>query len=118
MDNSRVELALKLNIEFDKEGFLMNTETWTGEVAEALAQEDMQAGLTEDHWKVVDFIRTYFEKFGTAPPEQRTCKESGFDVHRIAQLFPEGYVRGACKIAGLPKPDSHLFGIRTNHAEI
>jgi len=27
MDNSRVELALKLNIEFDKEGFLMNTET-------------------------------------------------------------------------------------------
>jgi len=116
MDISKLELALNLNIELDKEGFIMNTETWTGEVAEALAQEEMQAGLTEDHWKVVDFIRSYFKRFGTAPAEQITCKETGFDVHYIAELFPSGYAQGACRIAGLPRPDPHLFGIRANHA--
>ncbi|MFC1938271.1 TusE/DsrC/DsvC family sulfur relay protein [Chloroflexota bacterium] len=116
MDNSKVALGLKLNIEFDKEGFIMNTETWTGEVAEALAQEDMQAELTEDHWKVIDIIRSYFKRFGIAPPEQITCKETGFDAHHIAELFPTGYAQGACRIAGLPKPDPHLFGLRTNHA--
>jgi len=116
MDNTKVELAIKLNIEFDKEGFIMNTATWTEEIAEALAQEEMQAGLTEDHWKVVDCIRTHFAKFGVAPPEQITCKETGINVNKIAELFPTGYAQGACRIAGLPKPDSHLFGLRTNHA--
>ena len=66
------ELLSEQNIEANKEGYLMKTETWTGEVAEALAQEDMQVSLTEDHLKVVDFIRSYFKRFGTAPPEQIT----------------------------------------------
>ncbi len=110
------ELVSDLSIEVNEEGFLMKTETWTRDVAEALAQEEMQSSLTEDHWKVVNFIRTYFKKFGVAPPEKMTCRETGFDAHYIADLFPTGYAQGACKIAGLPKPDPHLFGLITNHA--
>jgi tRNA 2-thiouridine synthesizing protein E len=110
------ELAAKLNLDIDKEGFMMKTEMWTREVAEALAEEEIGDDLTEDHWKVMDYIRTYFAKFGVAPPEQVTCKETGLNVNKIADLFPTGYAQGACKIAGLPKPDPHLFGIRTNHA--
>jgi len=116
MPTLKHQLVSDQNIEIDEEGFLVKAETWTREVAEAMAQEGMQTSLTEDHWKVVDFIRTYFKKFGIAPPEQMTCRETGFDVHRVADLFPTGYAEGACKIAGLPKPDPHLYGLRTNHA--
>ena len=115
MRTSKQELASSLNIELDREGFLMKTEAWTEKVAEALAQEEGYCSLTEDHWKVVDYIRTYFTKFGVAPPEQMTSKETGLHFHDIAELFPTGYAQGACRIAGLPKPDPHLFGLRTNH---
>ena len=104
-------------IEIDKEGFLMKAEMWTEEVAEALAQEEVPSGLTEEHWKVVQCIRTYHEKFGVAPPEQIACKQTGFDVHRMDDLFPTGYAQGACKVAGLPKPDPHMFGRLTNYAQ-
>jgi dissimilatory sulfite reductase related protein len=32
------------------------------------------------------------------------CKETGFKLKYIYELFPSGPARGACKIAGLPKP--------------
>ena len=116
MGTLKQELVTSQNIGVDKEGFLMKPEAWTEEVAEALAQEEGYDSLTEDQWKVLDYIRTYFKKFKVAPPEQMTCKETGFNVHSTAELFPTGYAQGACKIAGLPKPDPHLFGLRTNHA--
>jgi len=109
-------VASSLNIEVDKEGFLMKTEMWTREVAQALAHEEMQSDLTPDHWKVVDCVRNYFHEFGVAPAEQIVCKTTGFDVHYIEDLFPTGYAQGACKVAGLPKPDPHMFGRLTNYA--
>lgn len=110
------EAAPDLEVQINEEGFLMQTDTWNREVAEVLAQEEMQDSLTEDHWKVLNFIRSYFKKFVVAPAEQITCKETGIDVHQIAGLFPTGYAQGACKIAGLPKPDPHMFGLLTNYA--
>ena len=95
----------------------MKREPWNKEVAEVLAKEEMKENLTGDHWKVLDFIREYFEKFGIAPAEQITCKGTGLDIHRVATLFPTGYAHGACKIAGLPKPDPHMFGLLANHAQ-
>ena len=43
------ELVSDLNIGVNEQGFLMKTETWTKDVAKALAQEEMQSSLTEDH---------------------------------------------------------------------
>lgn len=106
-----------LEVEINEEGFLMKTETWNREVAEVLAQEELDDNLTEEHWKILDYIRAYFKKYGVAPAEQLTCKETGLTVHEIATLFPTGYAQGACKIAGLPKPDPHMFGLLTNYAQ-
>ena len=35
---------------------------------------------------------------------RQMCKETGFTVREIYDLFPSGPTKGACKIAGLPKP--------------
>jgi tRNA 2-thiouridine synthesizing protein E len=33
------------------------------------------------------------------------CKSTGVPLKRIYELFPSGPAKGACKLAGLPKPD-------------
>src|SRR4030042_4615158 len=94
-----------LNIEMDKEGYLMNTTMWTREIARALAAEELNSELTEDHWKVINCIRNYYREYGVAPAQQVVCKQTGLNVHQIDELFPTGYAQGACRIAGIPKPD-------------
>ena len=40
-----------------------------------------------------------------APMVRSVCKETGLSLRRIYELFPSGPAKGACKLAGLPKPD-------------
>jgi tRNA 2-thiouridine synthesizing protein E len=35
---------------------------------------------------------------------RKLCKETGFTLQQIYELFPSGPAKGACKLAGLPKP--------------
>jgi tRNA 2-thiouridine synthesizing protein E len=94
------------NIEINEEGFLVNPEEWDKELAVALAksQEDIDE-LTDDHWKVINYIREYYLDKNIAPMVRKVCKNSGFNLKHIFQLFPSGPAKGACKVAGLPKPD-------------
>ena len=62
------------------------------------------AELTESHWKVINYLRNYYLQFGIAPMIRKLCKETGFKLNEIYQLFPSGPAKGACKLAGLPKP--------------
>ena len=39
-----------------------------------------------------------------APMIRKLCKETGFPLKKIYDLFPSGPAKGACKLAGLPKP--------------
>jgi len=94
------------NIEINEEGFLVNPEEWDEELAMVLAksQEDIDE-LTDDHWKVINYIREYYLEKKIAPMVRKVCKNSGFNLKYIFQLFPSGPAKGACKVAGLPKPD-------------
>ena len=98
-----VELAGK-TFEVDEDGFIQNPELWDEEVAKALAPTENVPELTEEHWKVIRYIRDYYLKFGVAPMIRKLCKETKFDLKKIYELFPSGPAKGACKIAGLPKP--------------
>ncbi len=61
--------------------------------------------LTENHWKVINYLkRNYYTQFGIAPMIRKLCKETGFKLNEIYQMFPSGPAKGACKLAGLPKP--------------
>ncbi len=60
--------------------------------------------LTENHWKVIHYLRNYWKQFGIAPMIRKLCKETGFSLQEIYRMFPSGPAKGACKLAGLPKP--------------
>jgi len=94
----------ELKIEVDEDGFIQKPEEWNEEVAKALAStEDVQV-MTEDHWKVIYYLRDYYKKYGIAPMIRKLCKETGFSLKEIYELFPSGPAKGACKVAGLTKP--------------
>ncbi len=91
-------------IGLDEDGFMINPEEWTEEVAMALAKTEELEEMSEDHWKVVNYLRNYYTEFGIAPMVRKLCKDTGYDLKKIYELFPSGPAKGACKIAGLPKP--------------
>jgi len=85
-------------IEIDEDGFLVNPDDWNEEVVKIF--ED----LGEDHWKVINYLRDYYKQFGIAPMVRKLCKDTGFSLKQIYDMFPSGPAKGACKLAGLPKP--------------
>lgn len=91
-------------IEVDEDGFIQTPDEWTEAVATDLAKTEGVQEMGDDHWKLVNYIRDYYQKFGIAPMVRKLCKETGFKLKYIYELFPSGPAKGACKVAGLPKP--------------
>lgn len=91
-------------IELDEDGFIQEPELWDEELAKELAKTEEIEELTEDHWKIVNYLRNYYLEYGIAPMVRKLCKDTGYDLKTIYELFPSGPAKGACKIAGLPKP--------------
>jgi tRNA 2-thiouridine synthesizing protein E len=94
----------EVSIDVDEDGFMQEPDVWNKEVAAALGTTEGVDDLTDEHWKVVDYLRNYYLQFGVAPMIRKLCKETGFDLKKIYVLFPSGPAKGACKVAGLPKP--------------
>ena len=88
----------------DEDGFLQETGLWDERMALALASTEGLSELGESHWKIIRYIRDYHEKFNIAPMIRKLCKETGFSLREIYELFPSGPAKGACKVAGLAKP--------------
>jgi tRNA 2-thiouridine synthesizing protein E len=91
-------------IQLDEDGFLQEPELWNEELANQLAKMEEVEELTDEHWKVINYLREYFQEYGIAPMVRKLCKDTGFDLKKIYALFPSGPAKGACKIAGLTKP--------------
>jgi len=92
-------------LEVDGDGFLVRPEIWNEEIAILLAKNDGTGELTEKHWNVVNFIRNYWKENNSAPMVRSVCQSSNLRLKEVYDLFPMGPAKGACKIAGLPKPD-------------
>jgi tRNA 2-thiouridine synthesizing protein E len=101
MENKK---APNLMPELDEEGFLVDTNKWTREVAQILAQQEEEpVGLTEEHWRVIDFMRQFYLEYGSPPSVRMIPRHTGISLRRIRELFPEGLTKSACKYAGLPR---------------
>ncbi|MBA4392038.1 MAG: sulfurtransferase TusE [Desulfobacca sp.] len=88
--------------EVDSMNFLMNSNDWDENFAEGLApQAGIPLGLTNEHWEVIKTIRKYFIEEGDFPNIYETCSTCGFRIPEMRKLFPHGYWRGACKLAGV-----------------
>jgi dissimilatory sulfite reductase related protein len=90
--------------EVDEDGFLQEPEKWNAAVAQDFALTEHLDLLTEEHWKIINYIRNYYLQHGIAPMVRKICKENSCPLTEIYNLFPSGPAKGACKLAGLPKP--------------
>ena len=91
-------------LEIDEDGFIQDPDAWDEAVAAALAKTEGVDEMNEKHWKLVNYLRNYYLEFQMAPMVRKVCKETGFKLNEVYELFPSGPAKGACKVAGLPKP--------------
>ncbi len=98
----------------NEQGFLTDTAQWNEAVAEQLALLD-GIELLDAHWEIVWFIRDFYQQYKYLPNARVFTKaiktqlgEDKGNSRYLLKLFPEGPLKYACKIAGLPKPPSCL----------
>ena len=100
--------------ERDAEGYLIEPADWNEDVAKVLAEEE-NIQLNDDLWDVIKFIRDYYEERQVAADARFVIKHlaerMGKDAHKkLFELFPYGYVKQACKIAGMRRPRAWSTG--------
>lgn len=100
-------------VPIDDEGYLVNPADWSRELAVGLARRESVV-LTDAHWAVIGFMREYFEQHQIAPDARVVLKylaqTRGAERNELFRLFPYGYVKQACKIAGMRKPRAWSTG--------
>ena len=83
-------------------GYLKDIINWSREFAEdTAALHGITGGRTYNHWRVIESIRNRFVETGIIPPVFEICEENHLSLKDLMELFPNGYHRGACQIAGL-----------------
>ena len=100
--------------ERDAEGYLVEPDDWNEAIAGILAQEE-NIQLNDDHWDAIRFMREYYQEHQVAADARFVIKHLGERMGKEAQkklfeLFPYGYVKQACKIAGMRRPRAWSTG--------
>ena len=91
-------------VEVDDEGFLVNPDDWTEDIASEIASDIGLGDLTELHWKVINFMRSDFKEKGQIPTIRRIKNAGGVSIKDVYSLFPDGPAKKAAMVAGLGKP--------------
>jgi len=103
-------LIAERSIALDKDGFLVDLNDWSVEVATAIAaQEDIV--LSADHWEILELLRAFYAEFQLSPATRPLVKytalklgpQKGNSMH-LNRLFNGTPAKLAAKLAGLPKP--------------
>jgi tRNA 2-thiouridine synthesizing protein E len=86
----------------DARGFLIDPSEWDEDFARRRAEDlKMRGGLSDRHWNVLRFLRERYAATGVVPTVYETCEAQGFELDVLESLFPDGYHRGAVRLAGL-----------------
>ena len=91
-------------VEVTEEGYLVNREDWTPEIAAEIAKEQ-GIELTDKHYEVLEYLRKE-SAAGTALTIRKVGKSGIVDIKGLYQLFPGGPLKYSSKFAGIPKPAS------------
>lgn len=101
-------------IALDKDGYLVNLDDWTPDIALGLAQaEDIL--LTKEHWEIIHLLQNFYREYQISPAMRALVKytekilgsKKGKSIYLLS-LFPPSPARIASKIAGLPRPTNCL----------
>jgi TusE/DsrC/DsvC family sulfur relay protein len=98
--------------QLDEYGFLNPPEQWDRDFAEGMAKMvGVTSGLTDRHWEFIKYLRHKFLDEKTVPVLVTACGDNNMRLSELRSLFPTGYHRGACKIAGI----NYQFMYETNY---
>ena len=90
-------------IHVNDEGFLTDPSEWSEELAATLAAQ-IGISLTDEHWKVLRFLRDDFKSQGETATTRRVQTVGGIPTKEQFTLFPKKPAKKMAYIAGLPKP--------------
>ncbi len=96
--------AVLEKVAVNDEGYLLNPDDWTPEIAEAFAKE-MGIELTDRHWEIINFVRNYYKEKGQSPTLRQISTGAGVPTKELFKLFPKGPAKKVARIAGVPKPE-------------
>jgi len=88
----------------DEDGFIDDFNNWNEAWVRHVKSSEGIEELTDEHHKVIEVLQEYYKKNGIAPMVRILSKVTGYKLKYIYELFPSGPGKGACKMAGLPKP--------------
>lgn len=99
-----------MDVVTDDDGFLLDPDDWTEEIAEAIAvTEDIE--MTDERWNLVHIIREYYFENSSVPELRKILKQLKAELgpekatrKYVYALFPYGYGQQGCKIAGMRQP--------------
>ena len=116
-DKTTILQVGNLSVERDGHGYMLDPSQWNKEVALLIAKEE-EVLLNEDHWMIIEYMRDYFDK-NDIPADARfvfslLSDRKSLDKKEARKLFfdlfPYGYVKQACKIAGMRQPRAWSTG--------
>jgi TusE/DsrC/DsvC family sulfur relay protein len=98
------------SISLDEDGYLLNRDDWTEDLGRYLCESDGIA-LTDRHWEIILFMRTYNLQYKMNPMPRiiikelnRRSPENKYNVRYLYELFPDTPTHRLCRYAGIPQP--------------
>ncbi len=98
-------------IQLSEAGWLENLDEWSEGLAAVVAVNEQIPELTEEHWNIINLAREHFHDNGVVCEPRAFSKlmkakygRDKSDQKYIYSLFPQGLIKCANKVAGLPRP--------------
>lgn len=92
-----------MDLKVDGEGYLVNREDWSEEVARELATRDGME-ITDQIMDLLNAARTMYDENGVVPPIRKFSKAMKLSTKDLYDIFQKGPMKLVCKWGGLPKP--------------
>lgn len=92
-----------INVAVDGEGFLVNRDEWSEDVAREMAVLD-GIEMTDEIIHYIREARQMYEDNGVVPPIRKFAKAMETDTKHLYDVFQKGPMKLICKWGGLPKP--------------
>lgn len=90
-------------IEVNDEGFLINPDDWDEQLGAEFARL-IGVDLTDEHWKLLRFLREDYRAEGETPTLRRVSTQTGVPIKQLFTMFPGKPAKKMSYVAGVPKP--------------
>lgn len=108
---------VEMSVERCPNGFLINPEDWSEELARDLASEWSGLEFSQEHLDLIHFMRSFYSEHHITPDVREAThflSSKGIEKKKakrhLFKLFPHGYMQQGCQIAGMRRPTSWCVG--------